>query len=127
MIVLGQLWAAPLTLLGVALALLGGARPAGIRAGAIDLLAPRRGPLSAFFRATGVRAFTWGAAIVYCDRRRLEDPALRRHERTHVRQCLVLGPAMPLAYAASALWQLARGRHPYRDNWFEVQARASEG
>lgn len=126
LLVAGHLWAAPLSILGVLVALLGGARPVGIEGGALDLLAPGRGPLARFFRSTGVRAFTWGAAVVYRDRDCLGHPELRRHERVHVRQCLLLGPLMPVAYAASSLWQLARGRHPYRDNWFEVRARGDE-
>jgi hypothetical protein len=122
---IGHVWAAPLTLAGAVLALLGGARPAGLRGGALDLVAPRRGPLAFFFRSTGVHAYTWGASIVYRDRECLAGAELCRHERVHVRQCLLLGPLMPLAYVGSSLWQLARGRHPYRDNWFEVQARRS--
>lgn len=119
----GNVWSSPLTVAGALLAAAGGARPSGVHHGALDWVAPRRGPLAWFFRTAGVRAFTWGATIVHRDAACLDDAALCRHERVHVRQCLVLGPLMPLAYAGSSLWELARGRHPYRDNWFERHAR----
>jgi hypothetical protein len=48
--------------------------------------------------------------------------AAREHERVHVRQYEQWGPLFLPAYFASSLWQLARGRRCYRDNWFERQA-----
>jgi hypothetical protein len=124
--ILGHLWASPLTVAGVLVALAGGARAAGLREGAVDLVAPRRGPLAGFFRRARVVAFTWGAAIVYRDAGVLADPRLRRHERAHVRQALGWGPLLALAYPASSLWQALRGRRAYHDNAFEVAARAAE-
>lgn len=126
LLAVAHLWASPLTAAGVLVALAGGARPAGVRDGALDLLAPRRGPLAGFFRRAGVSAFTWGAAIVYRDAGCLADPRLRRHERAHVRQALGWGPLLALAYPASSAWQALRGRRAYRDNAFEVAARAAE-
>ena len=49
------------------------------------------------------------------------------HERVHVAQYERWGPVFLLAYPASSLWQWLRGRHPYRDNAFEVQARRLGG
>jgi hypothetical protein len=46
----------------------------------------------------------------------------RSHEQVHVRQYEQWGPLFLPAYLASSLWQLACGRHCYRDNWFERQA-----
>jgi hypothetical protein len=43
-----------------------------------------------------------------------------------VRQYERWGVVFFLAYPLSSLWQAARGRHYYWDNWFEVQARAVE-
>ena len=49
---------------------------------------------------------------------------LRAHEQEHVRQYERWGVVFFLAYPASSLIQLLRGRHPYWLNHFEVQARA---
>ena len=97
-----------------------------IHEGAIDVVAPRRGPLAWFFARAGVSAFTWGQTIVYRHRGLLEDERLLRHERAHVRQSLLLGPLLAVAYPASSLLQLFRGGHAYRDNWFERDARRRE-
>jgi hypothetical protein len=40
----------------------------------------------------------------------------------HVTQYEVWGPLFLPAYLASSFWQLARGRHVYRDNFFERRA-----
>lgn len=122
----GHLWAAPLTLAGLVVAGLGGGRPVRIHDGAIDVVAPARGPLAWFFARAGVSAFTWGATVVYRHRGLLADARLLRHERAHVRQALLLGPFLALAYPAASLWQLARGGRLYRDNWFERDARRRE-
>lgn len=51
------------------------------------------------------------------------DPETLAHELAHVRQYEIYGPfTMPL-YAAGALAAAARGGHHYRDNPFEVAAR----
>jgi hypothetical protein len=57
---------------------------------------------------------------------RAEVSAARAHEHVHVRQYEVWGPLFLLAYAGSSLWQIARGRRFYRDNFFERQAYAAE-
>ena len=123
----GHVWAGPLTLAGLVVAGACGGRPVRVHDGAIDVVAPRRGPLAWFFRRARVSAYTWGATIVYRDRSLLADERLLLHERAHVRQCLALGPLMVAAYPAASLWQLARGRRLYRDNWFEARARLAEG
>ncbi|MBC6962085.1 MAG: signal peptide prediction [Nitrosomonas sp.] len=56
----------------------------------------------------------------------LNEPVLkclRVHELEHVRQYEVWGILFFLAYPASGLWQLLRGRNPYWHNYFEIQAR----
>ncbi len=125
-LLLGHVWASPLTLAGLVVAGLGGARPVRLHDGAIDVVAPARGPLAWFFRRAHVSAYTWGATIVYRDRALLGNERLLRHERAHVRQCLALGPLILAAYPAASLWQLARGGRLYRDNWFEERARRAE-
>lgn len=120
---LGQLWASPLTAAGLLHGLVLGARPRGIAGGAVELVAPRRGPLPWFFRSFHVSAYTWGSVIVFRDEALRADEELRRHEQAHVRQCWALGPLMIAAYPAASLWCVLRGRRAYRDNWFEVEAR----
>lgn len=48
---------------------------------------------------------------------------LRAHELQHVEQYERWGLAFFVAYPASSLYQLLRGRHPYWFNHFEVQCR----
>ena len=47
----------------------------------------------------------------------------RAHELVHVRQAELLGPLFIPAYFGASVWAVLRGRHLYRDNWFEVDAR----
>ncbi|MDQ3784196.1 MAG: hypothetical protein M3360_04865 [Actinomycetota bacterium] len=66
------------------------------------------------------RAITFGHVVLSVDR--LDEPTLR-HELVHVRQFERWGPLfMPLYLLASA-WALGQGRHHYRDNRFEREAR----
>lgn len=56
-----------------------------------------------------------------------EDLAtLGAHERVHVAQYGRWGLFFLPAYGLSSLWQLIRGRRPYWDNHFEIEARARE-
>jgi hypothetical protein len=48
----------------------------------------------------------------------------RRHERVHVAQYERWGVLFLLAYPLASLWAGLRGKHPYLDNVFEVEARA---
>jgi hypothetical protein len=52
--------------------------------------------------------------------------ATRAHERAHVRQFERWGLLMLVLYPLAGLWAWLRGGHPYRDNWFERDARAAE-
>jgi hypothetical protein len=112
-------WAAPCTVVGLLPAvlglLLGGA--ARIRSGAIEV---------AFFRGERASripfgAITLGHVILGRSRQVLEE--LRSHEQEHVRQYERWGLLFFLAYPASSLYQLLRGRDPYWFNHFEVQCR----
>lgn len=66
-------------------------------------------------------AVTLGHVVLGASGTRLD--ALRAHERVHVRQYERWGPLFLPAYALSSLSQVASGRHWYRDNAFERQAR----
>lgn len=47
-----------------------------------------------------------------------------RHELAHVEQCRTLGILMPLAYVLSSLCAMLAGLDGYKDNHFELAARA---
>jgi hypothetical protein len=68
----------------------------------------------------GYRAITLGQVVLCVD---TVDDDLLAHERAHVRQWERWGPLFLVAYPIASLYALVTGRHPYRDNRFEVAAR----
>jgi hypothetical protein len=117
--ILRYLWAAPCTAVGVVptiVALLTGGS-ARVRSGVIEVA------LSGMERASRVPfgAITLGHVVLGRNARMLEE--LRSHELEHVRQYERWGLFFFLAYPASSLYQLLRGRNPYWFNHFEVQCR----
>jgi len=116
-------WAAPATLVGLACAAAALAAGASARRveGALEVAG---GGVRAFVMRLpeGCRfgAITLGHVIIGLDAAALERS--RTHERVHVRQYERWGVLFFPLYAASSLWQLARGRDPYRDNRFEREA-----
>ena len=50
----------------------------------------------------------------------------RTHETVHVRQYERWGPLFLPAYALASVYAWAKGRNPYRDNIFEVEAYACD-
>ena len=118
-------WAAPCTLVGLVLVapllLLRLATPA-VAEGAIEV-ALAEGSYRAR-RWLPFNAITFGHLIFGVSAAELSR--LRPHEQAHVRQYERWGPLFFLAYPAASLWQWLRGRRAYRDNWFEVQARACD-
>ena len=70
------------------------------------------------------RAITLGHVVLCVDQ---PDEALLEHELVHVRQYERWGPLFIPAYLVAALFSLARGGHPHRDNVFEVAARRDSG
>ncbi|MDX9845225.1 MAG: signal peptide prediction [Aquabacterium sp.] len=112
-------WASPCSLVGVLLAapilLLGGR--AHLHTGVLEVALPghRRTRLD-------LGAITLGHVVLGGSEHTLSQ--LRAHEQEHVRQYERWGVVFFLAYPASSLIQLLRGRHPYWLNHFEVQARA---
>jgi len=118
------LWASPCSGLGLALAAIplaagGAARWSG---GALEVTyrhtEARCGKLA---RTLPFRGIVFGHVILAVTREELA--VIGPHERVHVEQYERWGPLFFLAYGASGLWQLARGRGPYWHNYFEVQAR----
>jgi hypothetical protein len=118
------LWALPNTLIGLlfaATAMLprGGAQ---IVDGVLEAHVPI---ISALLRHCiplphGASAITLGHVVLGCDGRSLD--ATRAHERVHVRQCEIWGPAFIPAYLVAGLWALVTGDGPYAGNYFERQA-----
>lgn len=113
-------WAAPTSLLGLAVALLSGARLAW-RAGVLeasgrgvgrwfDLVAPGR----------GILAMTLGHVVLGRTPQALD--ATRAHERVHVAQCERWGPVFLPAYACASAAAWLRGGDVYYDNVFEREA-----
>ena len=122
-------WPLPYTLAGLLLALpvLLCAGQARRVAGVLEVSGGLLGRWSAHTRwlPFGVQAITLGHVIVGSSAAVLSS--LRAHEHAHVRQYERWGVLFMPAYVASSVWQLLRGRHVYRDNVFERQARRVEG
>jgi hypothetical protein len=121
------LWAAPNSLLGVALGAVAvalGATPQ-IVGGNLEigggLLGHAVARLPQWCRFS---AITFGHVILSTTREGLA--LFRTHECVHVRQYERWGIFFLPAYALSSLWQLLRGRNPYRSNYFERQAYSRE-
>jgi hypothetical protein len=72
-------------------------------------------------RRSPFHAITLGHVIVAVDEAALVGSLA--HELVHVRQYERWGVAFFLAYPLASLWMWTRGRRPYWDNPFEVQAR----
>lgn len=68
----------------------------------------------------GASALTLGHVVLARDEECHERT--RVHERVHVRQVERWGIFFLPAYVFCSLWLLLRGRNPYRDNPFEVEA-----
>jgi hypothetical protein len=65
-------------------------------------------------------AMTLGHVILAVDQPTLDR--WRAHERVHVRQAERWGPLFPLAYAAASAAAWGRGKDPYLENFFELEA-----
>ncbi len=122
----GYFWALPVTSLGLMLAMLFARLESVDEEYVLHFVVQPGGPLAWYVRRFRISAFTLGAVVTYAGADGPRQVRLVRHERAHVLQTLVLGPLFLPLYGLSSLWQLVHGRHPYRDNWFEVRARAAE-
>jgi len=117
------LWAGPWTAvaaLAVPLVVVTGGRARVVR----GVLEVHGGLLPAILRRMPpgpVAAITLGHAVLGVDEGALERT--RAHERVHVGQFEAWGPLFPLAYAMASVDAWGAGRHYYRDNHFEIEAR----
>jgi hypothetical protein len=119
------LWAAPCTLVGVLLGSVAWLLRARWRVvqGVLEVSLLNRPPGPARPRRDTLpfRAITLGHVVIGVDAAELRR--WRAHEHVHVRQYERWGLLFFVAYPLASLWQLLRGRRPYWDNPFEVQAR----
>lgn len=69
------------------------------------------------------RAITFGHVVLSVNEL---DLRTLRHELQHARQWERYGPVFVIAYPAASVRALFSGRHYYRDNRFEIEARAAE-
>lgn len=123
------LWALPVTLLGMGVAVI--ARSSGGALHRVDGVLEAAGGWPAWVLRRGlpfsgaVAAITLGHVVVGVSSAALA--ATRAHERVHVRQFERWGLLLLVLYPLAGLLAWLRGGHPYRDNWFEREARAAEG
>ena len=119
--ILGMLWAAPYTLAGLLLGLVGLATGGHVRirrpviefyGGGVKWFLQR------FFFGRGATAFTLGHTVLGQTDAGLD--VARRHELVHVRQYELWGPFMGPAYLGCSLLLWIMGRRPYRDNPFDA-------
>ena len=123
---LAWLWAAPITLVALPLAVIirlfgGQIRSNGEALEATGGCAPQL--LRLMNPWVQIEAITLGHLIIARD----IDLAnrLRSHELVHVRQYQRWGVLFPFAYLASSAWSALRGDCPYRGNVFEREAFAA--
>ncbi len=121
------LWAAPTTVLGLALAATAWRRG---RIAVVDGVVEAHGPFIRWALRRliplpgGAAAVTLGHVVLGVDAEALD--ATRLHERVHVAQYERWGPFFLPAYALASAWAVVRGGDFYRDNPFEIEARHGE-
>ncbi len=126
--VLLYLWALPVTLFGMLVAVV--ARSGGGTLLRVDGVLEAAGGWPARVLRRGfpfsgaVAAITLGHVVVGVSLDALS--ATRVHERAHVRQFERWGVLLLVLYPLAGLLAWMRGGHPYRDNAFEREARAAE-
>lgn len=125
---LRYLWALPVTLLGVLVVVM--ARSSGGSVQKVDGVLESAGGWPARILRRGfpfsgsVAAMTLGHVVVGVSLDALS--ATRAHERAHVQQFERWGMLLLVLYPLAGLLALLRGGNPYRDNIFELEARAAE-
>ncbi|MGE5617997.1 MAG: hypothetical protein ACM3US_01925 [Sphingomonadaceae bacterium] len=112
------LWASPTTALGLLAALASLSAPR--IQGPILLCRSRRGFARLFLTRRGYCAITLGHLVLITPD---ATPEILTHEYVHVRQAERWGPLFLPAYLAAMLATRAKGKDPYLDNPFEVEAR----
>lgn len=128
LVIIRYVWAGPGTLIGLAFTVV--AVATGGRARVVRGVLETHGGVVSRILTRGVwfvgpvAAITFGHVVLGGSGEWLERS--RAHERVHVRQYERWGPAFLPAYLLCSVWLWTRGRDPYRENPFEVEAYASE-
>jgi hypothetical protein len=122
------LWALPVTLFGVLIALVARGSGGTLRRvdGVLEVAGgwPARVLWRGFPFSGAVAAITLGHVVAGVSLEALT--ATRAHERAHVRQFERWGALLLVMYPLAGMFAWLRGGHPYRDNRFERAARAAE-
>src|SRR5690606_38537079 len=126
---LGILWASPLTLFGLLLAL-----PAFLYKGELRLVVGQMPALLVSGPAADklLRCHPFGPMVamaighVVIGHSRGLTPRILVHELVHVRQAAQWGLLFPFAYLGASIWAALRGKDAYWHNVFEVAARKEE-
>jgi hypothetical protein len=116
-----RLWASPYTIVGITLGLVGKWSGGSMRI--VDGVIECEGPFLNWYLShlpVKAAAMTLGHTVIGCTTLHLEFT--RRHERVHVRQYERWGPFMAPAYLAFSAVLWLRGRDPYLENPFEIEA-----
>jgi hypothetical protein len=119
------LWALPNTVIGLVFVPTAMLSRGGMQV--IDGVLEAHGPfISAILRhcvpiSSGASAITFGHVVLARDSWSLD--ATRAHERVHVRQCEIWGPAFIPAYLIAGMWGLMTGTGAYTGNYFERHAK----
>ena len=129
-LLVGIVWALPLTLVGLLLAL-----PVLAYRGEVRLVRSARAPALLFSgRAADymLERHPFGAMcamaighVVIAERSSLTRRILT-HELAHVRQAACWGILFPFVYLGASAWALLRGQDAYWNNVFEIAARKAE-
>ncbi len=126
---IGMIWAFPLTLFGLLIAL-----PTWFRHGNLHLIHTptpallASGPLADYLlqrHPFGPMCAMAIGHVVIAEKRSL-TPQILTHELAHVRQAAQWGIIFPFAYLAASAWAALRGQDAYWHNIFEVAARQAE-
>ena len=115
-------WAAPATAVGLLAALCVVCRGASVRrvGGVLEVGGGWPGASASPAGRPRIVAITFGHVVL--GRSHATLALVRAHELVHVRQYERWGIGFFPLYLASGAWQLLRGRDPYLDNHFEIEA-----
>ena len=119
---LGYIWALPVTLVALLLALVIGAKYSK-REGLVLVFVASEWFTNLYFVKAGMAAFTWGGVIIL-RKNMIVWPELMKHELVHFKQCCIFGLFIVPLYGIGSLIALLRGKEAYYDNFLEVWARS---
>lgn len=122
--ILGHIWALPTSLIGLVLAVFGGAMPYRFLPGGLWQWESAFG-FWYWLHSRGFAATTFGHISLF-GAKYLDNTVMQKHEGEHLEQAMRWGPLFLPAYGIASLWAWAHGGDIYADNAFEKAARAKE-